>query len=95
MSNIVKLYDCECRGRSLRPAVKAGIDEFQSLIESWCSITLSFEQLQDYLDDLGPILDALPDSAGKSDAGLLMTETEIQVRGGLTRSGQSRRRRAR
>jgi hypothetical protein len=80
MSNVIRLCDRGRRGRAITPPVENGIDGLQSLLESWCSITLSLEKLQDYLDQLRPALDALPDSPEKSRTNLLMNEAEVQIR---------------
>jgi len=81
MSNVIRLCDYGRRGCAITPPpVENGIDGLQSLLESWRSITLSLEKLQDYLDQLRPALDALPDSPEKSRTNLLMNEAEVQIR---------------
>jgi hypothetical protein len=57
--------------------MKIAID---GLFESWCSITLDFEKLHDYLDQLGPVLDTIPDGPEKSRASILMKVAEVQIR---------------
>jgi hypothetical protein len=80
MSNVIRLCDRARQVSSVTPPVENGIDGLQSLFESWSSITLSLENLQDYLDQLRPALDALPDSPEKSHANLLMKEADTQIR---------------
>jgi hypothetical protein len=87
MSNIIKLHDRECGDQDLgRPSVEIGIDGFQSLYTSLTSITSSFGQLENYLDQLGPVLVALPDGPDKANAGAIMKESESQIREGRARS---------
>jgi len=78
MSNVIRL--CDRKRQVCTVAPEFGIDGFQSLFESWRSITLNFETLQDYLDQLRPVLDALPESPEKSHANLLLKEVEVQIR---------------
>jgi hypothetical protein len=52
MSNVIRLSDRARQVSSVTPPVENGIDGLQSLFESWSSITLSLENLQDYLDQL-------------------------------------------
>jgi hypothetical protein len=86
MSNVIDLFDGEREDRTVTARVEFGIDGLQSLFESWSSIALSLEQLRDYLDDLRPVLEALPDSPEKAHVGCLMEGAEIQIRDSLTRS---------
>jgi hypothetical protein len=80
MSNVIRLSDRERPVCTLTPLVENRTDAFLSLVESWGSITSSLEKLQDYLDQLGPALDALPDSPEKTHANLLTKEAEVQIR---------------
>jgi hypothetical protein len=80
MSNIIRLRDRARRVSSITPPLDNGIDGLQSSFESWSSITLSLENLQDYLDQLRPALVALPDSPEKSHANVLMKEADTQIR---------------
>ena len=86
MSNVIKLFDCERGDCTVAPPAEIGIDGFRSLFESWSSITVSLGQLQQYLDDLRPILGALPDGPEKAQAWILITESAIQIRDSLARS---------
>jgi hypothetical protein len=80
MSNVIRLCDRERRVRTVTPPTQFGVDEFESLFNSWCSINLSFEKLQDYLDQLRPAVDAIPDGPEKSHADLLMKVADVQMR---------------
>ena len=64
MSNVIGLFDSERGNGALVPSVQIGIDGLQSLLENWSSITLSLEQLRDYLDDLRLVrqIDRIPRS---------------------------------
>jgi hypothetical protein len=86
MSNVIKLFDHECEDCTVTPPAEIGIEGFRSLFESWSSITLSLRQLQEYLDELRPILGALPDGPEKALAWSLMTESAIQIRDSVARS---------
>jgi hypothetical protein len=86
MSNVINFFGGERGDRTVPAQVEIGIDGLKSLFESWSSISLSLEELQDYLDDLRPVLEALPDSPEKAHVGLLMNEAKIQIRDSLTRS---------
>jgi hypothetical protein len=79
MSNVIRLCDRERRD-CVTPPMKIGRGGLQSLFESWCSITLNFEKLQDYLDQLRPALEAIPEGPEKSRAILLMKVAEVQIR---------------
>jgi len=80
MSNVIRLCDRARRGHTIASPTQFGINEFESLFNSWCSINLSFEKLQDYLDQLRPAVDAIPDGPEKSHADLLMKVADVQVR---------------
>jgi hypothetical protein len=86
MSNVIRLCDRERRVCTITPSVENPTDELLSLVESWGSITLSLEKLQDYLDQLRPALEALSDSPEKSHVNLLMKEAEVQIRDCRVRS---------
>jgi hypothetical protein len=86
MSNIIGLFEGERRDRTVTPSAAIGADGLQSLLESWSSISSSLEQLLDYVDNLKPVLEALPDSPEKAHVGRLVKEAEIQIRDSLTRS---------
>jgi hypothetical protein len=80
MSNIIKLCDRAPRVSSVTPPVESGIDGFRSLFDSWLSITSSLEKLQDYVDQLKPALEAIPDGPEKDRASLLATVAAVQMR---------------
>jgi hypothetical protein len=69
MSNVIGLFDGERGNGALVPSVQIGIGGLQSLLENWGSITLSLEQLQDYLDDLRLVrqIDRIPRSESCED----------------------------
>jgi hypothetical protein len=86
MSNIIGLFDGERRDRTITPPAEIGADGLQSLFESWSSISSSLEQLRDYVDNLKPVLEALPDGPEKAHVDRLVKEAAIQIRDSLTRS---------
>jgi hypothetical protein len=78
MSNIFRLSDRERRICAVTP--RSDIDVFRSLFDSWHSITLDVERLQDYIDQLRLAVDAIAEGPEKSNASLLMEALEIQIR---------------
>jgi hypothetical protein len=64
-----RIFDGERGNGALVPSVQIGIGGLQSLLENWGSITLSLEQLQDYLDDLRLVrqIDRIPRSESCED----------------------------
>jgi hypothetical protein len=79
MSNVIRLFDCDRRSRSLTPPTDIDVHELQLLLESWNSINCSIAKLTIYLNRLRLILDALPDTPEKPDTILLLKEAEIQI----------------
>lgn len=89
MSNVIILHNRERADAAVAPAVKIGIEGFQSLYTSWGLITANFEKLQTYLDGLKPVVEALPDGPEKSRASQLLKQTETTIRDGRTQSNGS------